>query len=123
MTHPPHNTPLQFILPIEPARSAKVLKFEDMPPFCPEWHHPLMAITSYLSKLIGDIHQTEFKTCVFLPSLSSLKDLFGTTDRQVQEALRELKLKGYDNFVPGLYGPITLWNKTTDLDNIAVESA
>jgi DNA-binding transcriptional regulator YhcF (GntR family) len=51
--------------------------------------------------------------CVLLPSLESLGEAFQLSAWEVRKALRELKAEGYDNFIPGLYGHITIWDKKT----------
>lgn len=104
--------------------SAKVFQIKDLPPFTTtEQKSPSLQIATYLSQLLSDIHQTMLKNCIILPSLNSLGHLFNSSETDVLEALRELRKHGYDNFVPGLYGHITLWSGKTGVSSSETQNA
>lgn len=92
--------------------AAKVLKVDDLPLFLhsADCERMQLQIAAYLRDITA-FYGSGARQCFLLPSLKSLVWLFGVSQTEIRQAFRELRQDGYDSFIPGLYGHISLWTK------------
>jgi hypothetical protein len=67
-----------------------------------------------LKQVIAQIEDLTPATCLLLPSLQSLAMFFDVKEFELMDTLHAMRKEGYDNFVPGLYGHITMWRQSPE---------
>lgn len=94
--------------------STRVIKLQELPPFSPGLptsFSPSEKVAAYLHLTLDSITCASYPVCLLLPSLISLSQLLNTPQTEIRSALKTLRLEGFDIFVPGLYGHISVWPK------------
>ncbi len=88
-------------------QGAKVMRLDDFGPL----HHNSDEVQMILDTLHhwAEQYQLTSGKSMILPSQETLAGAFQVSEQTLHDALVELKHQGFDVFIPGRFGPITLW--------------